>query len=168
MIIVLSSSTSYFSFRLHYFLMTCSRYDSILSLVPSLYYFVIPVIYLPSVILHQIWEISVHLPLIWIGGSARRFQSPVCNQWRYIRAPSLQILLISSSSGAHIPPSLPLIYFSLFLNLPRSVCMSNCLPSSFYFSSFFCRCVCFFFSLTFHLTFPLTFPLPLSFRYFHA
>ena len=150
MIIVSFFSTSYFSFHLHYFLIICSRYDPILSLVSCLYYFIIS---------HQIWEISVHLPLIWIGGSARRFQSPVCNQWRYIRAPSLQILLISSSSGAHIPPSLPLIYFSLFLNLPRSVCMSNCLPSSFYFSSFLCRCVCVFFFSHFssHLSSPSLF-----------
>ena len=156
MIIVSFFSTSYFSFHLHYFLIICSRYDPILSLVSCLYYFIIS---------HQIWEISVHLPLIWIGGFARRFQSPVCYQWRYIRAPSLHILLISLSSVAHIPhPPPPLIYFSLFNNLPRFICMSNCLSSSFCFSSFFCRCLCFFFSLTF----PLPLPLPLSFRYFYA
>ena len=72
---VLFSLSSYLSLCLHGCLIKCSWSNAILFLF--LCY---------NVISHQIWKITVHLPLVRIGGLARGIQPSVCNQWRYIRA----------------------------------------------------------------------------------
>ena len=73
--VVLFSLSSYLSLCLHGCLIKCSWSNVILFLF--LFYHVIS---------HQIWKITVHLPLVRIGGLARGIQPSVCNQWRCIRA----------------------------------------------------------------------------------
>ena len=155
---VLFSLSSYLSLCLHGCLIKCSWSNAILFLF--LCY---------NVISHQIWKITVHLPLVRIGGLARGIQPSVCNQWRYIRALPLGTLFdVLIIWFIHSPPLRSFHHIhSTSKCRTQFVCLS---VSSSLFTSSFGLCVGLSLSLSTSHSLPLSLFLLccLCFRHFHA
>ena len=157
---VLFSLLSYLSLCLHGCLIKCSWSNAILFLFLFLCY---------NVISHQIWEITVHLPLVRIGGLTRGIQPSVCNQWRYIRALPLGTLFdVLIIWFIHSPP-LRSFYHILSTSICRTQFVSLSVSSSLFTSSFgLCVSLSLSFSPSHSLPLSLFLFCCLCFRHFHA